>query len=64
MKRLAVARWLNDAGRKLGVWVAPELPEVDALMMAVEAQELAEGRRNDEAVDEAVRRFVTGSRNG
>lgn len=28
MTRLRIGRWLNDAGRNLGRWVAPEMAEI------------------------------------
>lgn len=56
-RRVAIGRWLNDAGRNLGVWVAPEIPEIDAVMQAAEAEQLI--RPVDEtATVAAVKDFV------
>lgn len=40
LKRIAAARWLNDAGRRLGEWVAPEWPEIDQVLRDAEATDL------------------------
>ena len=57
MKRLKVAKWFDDAGHAIGLWIAPEMDEVDDVMRAAESL----GLRGDEdvAVAKAVEAFAT-----
>lgn len=65
LSRLKLARWVGDAGRKasqaLAEWVAPELPDIEDLMKAVEAEELAAGGKAEPLTLEAIRGFVAGA---
>lgn len=58
-RRLAATKWLNDAARRLGVWLSPEWPEIEAVMRAHESPQMAAGAASEEQTMVAIKEFIT-----